>query len=397
RRTKTAPLLRRASLKTAGLRYPRAFFGIKAPPHAFLGVRITTNYVALSSKLGPHEIVMPLGGDGSARVEPHAVSSGLFGQVECRVGGIEHKFRRRVSFGLLCHASADGDGQGLAPRQIRLLSGFFLGPVGPSELKATLGYGLAQRLDKCLRLSGGTTGKNQDELFASITESLCPTWHLRHHRGHDPENLVAGLVPMSVIELLEMVHIAHGDCIVAAELLQEPVESPTGGESSQLVAVGEFVAVLKHRDHQHQGGRPRVNEKRLRLCRLVHSQEYCDQRPEHSLLNFSSPAENQHQENQRRHYKGKHFAAWKRDQSAAGFAPEEEGPQRRDFADAKPRHAENLGADESQPHDSAAGQHPALAHPLEDDKVERQEEHSRQPGDASFRWQASPGPHAKPD
>src|SRR2546421_10046430 len=105
--------------------------------------------LARSSKLGPYEIVMPLGAGGSARVEPHAVSSGLFGQVECRVGSIEHKFRRRMSLGLLCHASADGDGQGLSPRHLRFLSGFFLGPVGPSDLKATLGYGLAQRLDEC--------------------------------------------------------------------------------------------------------------------------------------------------------------------------------------------------------------------------------------------------------
>lgn len=104
-----------------------------------------------------------------------------------------------------------------------------------------------------MRTDAGRSVAYDGELLAAVTMSTAPAAHALQARGDQPEHLVAGLVPVGVVELLEVVHVEHRDGAGRAFqplhlLVQRAAPAGLAGRSSRKA----MWKVEQHRRHWQQ-------------------------------------------------------------------------------------------------------------------------------------------------
>src|SRR5580658_6794782 len=90
-------------------------------------------------------------------------------------------------------------------------------PIRTTHLKRGFLDDLAQRVQMLERFFGGSVRKDDGELFTAASESLAVATDLSEPLGHHAQHLVADIVPVGVVELLEMVDVDDGDGVLLVE------------------------------------------------------------------------------------------------------------------------------------------------------------------------------------
>ena len=79
--------------------------------------------------------------------------------------------------------------------------------------------------------------------------------HPRQSSSHHAQNLVSGVVTVSVVEALEVIDVNDGNRIRSFETQQGFIEGAACRQRSQFVVISEEVAVLDDRCHQYETSR----------------------------------------------------------------------------------------------------------------------------------------------
>src|SRR5208282_5083566 len=98
--------------------------------------------------------------------------------------------------------------------------------------------------------------KQDGELFSAHAVSLPATADPGQPRSNHAEHLVAGVVPVGVIEALEVVDVSNGNGVRSGKPSQGLVEGAAGGKGGQFVVIGERVGGLNDGtgENQRSGG-----------------------------------------------------------------------------------------------------------------------------------------------
>src|SRR5436190_13888281 len=192
------------------------------------------------------------------KLRGYAVSASLFGPIQGLIGGLHHLFGRRVPMIALGDADADGDhdrlttlatlvGPGLEPRPEPAPHGE---PAGFDRLAQLLEVGHAFVL--------ALAGVDEREFLAAVPIRGAAARCLREARRDEPEDVVSRIVPVGVVEALEVIDVDHGDRELSGESRQGFVQGATAGQFGQAVAVGHHVGGFDHGDDEYEpgGGEP---------------------------------------------------------------------------------------------------------------------------------------------
>jgi len=123
-----------------------------------------------------------------------------------------------VTLVLLRHPDADRHGHALSRAAIRqdlLLP--LLRPEAGAEDEACLLDFLPQLLDVGEALVGAPPGEDDGELLSPVAIRPPAPANLPQLRRDHLEHLIAHVVPVPVVDALEVVHVQHGDRVVSAE------------------------------------------------------------------------------------------------------------------------------------------------------------------------------------
>ncbi len=98
-------------------------------------------------------------------------------------------------------------------------------------------YGAVKFLQKRNHPLCSPPGHDECELLPSIAEHLAEGYPFE--AGCDePQDLVAYLMSISIVEMLEVIHVHHGDGIVPSQPEDAFVKSSTARQTHQLIQVG---------------------------------------------------------------------------------------------------------------------------------------------------------------
>jgi hypothetical protein len=111
---------------------------------------------------------------------------------------------------------------------------------------------LAHRFQVRDRILRVLSGEQHGELLAAVAKGFAATAHAGNVRRHHLQDLVAEVVPVGIVEFLEVVHVEHRDGVAVAERRQLLVQRAPAGDAGQLVAERHAKRVLQHRDRHHQ-------------------------------------------------------------------------------------------------------------------------------------------------
>src|SRR5205085_150882 len=134
-----------------------------------------------------------------------------------------------MALALLGHADADGHRHALAGAPVgqHLLLLLFGAEPGPQD-EARVLDGLAQLVQVRETLLRVPAGEDHRELLAAVAVGLPAARHLSQLRRDHPEHLIADVVPMPVVDALEVVHVDHRHAVVPAQPQQSFVEGAPG-------------------------------------------------------------------------------------------------------------------------------------------------------------------------
>ena len=135
-------------------------------------------------------------------------------------------------------------------------------------------------LERLLRI---LPGEQHGKLLAAIPERPSASAHLAQPGADHPEQLIAHVVAVLVVEALEVIDVHHGDRVRPAQPRQRFVERATGRQPGQLVAVGHAVPRLDQREHQDQAAGRQVDA-RIEAAADGQRQPRRDQRPDRAAL-----------------------------------------------------------------------------------------------------------------
>ena len=100
-------------------------------------------------------------------------------------------------------------------------------------------------LRKCL--SNRFVRKKHRKFFPAITVGAAATTHLCQACADHPENLIADIVAVRIVEFLEVVYIDHRDSEHRSQSQQLFFQHPAPGEAGQFVAKRHSVRLLQNR------------------------------------------------------------------------------------------------------------------------------------------------------
>src|SRR5216110_3061433 len=185
-----------------------------------------------------------------------AVPPGLLCPVQGFIGREHDLVRACVPVVTLRHADAHGDGDlraCFAP-----LVDFHFGPRSEAAAhgKAAGLDSLPELLEVREALLGPLAGKHEGELLTAVTIRRPAAGGLCQARGDEPERVVACIVPVGVVEALEVIDIDHGDGELPAQPRERFVQrAPTGqlGRRALNEALprlsGQFTVAMVDVDH----------------------------------------------------------------------------------------------------------------------------------------------------
>src|SRR5436309_987724 len=215
-------------------------------------------------------------------VSANTLHLGLPRGLTIAVGAVLDLVRLRVALVRLRDPDADRHRDALpgAPVGQHFLLLFLGAEPGPED-EARLLDGLPQRLEVGEGLLGAPPGEDHRELLAAVAVGLSPPAHLRQLRGDHLEHLIADVVPMLVVDALEVVHVEHRHGVVTAEPQQRLVQRPSGGEPGEAVLVRHVVGGFHHRDDEDEraGGEVERREPGTPGTHRRQADERRDQRP----------------------------------------------------------------------------------------------------------------------
>jgi len=115
--------------------------------------------------------------------------------------------------------------------------GFVGRAILPPDRKSRRFYGPAKSLQKENHPLYPTPGHDECELLPSITEALAEGDSFK--AGSDePQDLVPYLMPVTIVEMLEVIHVYHRDAIVPSQPAKAFFKSPTTRNARKFIQVG---------------------------------------------------------------------------------------------------------------------------------------------------------------
>src|SRR3984957_12524427 len=88
-------------------------------------------------------------------------------------------------------------------------------------------------------ISSGASAKHNRKFFSATPKRL-PTARYRHQPGrYQLQNLIPGIVTVSIVAALEMVDIDHGDAVRNLQIGDEVVERATRRKRREFIVIGK--------------------------------------------------------------------------------------------------------------------------------------------------------------
>jgi len=122
------------------------------------------------------------------------------------------------------------------------------------------------------------------ELLPTATKSLASAGYPRQVHCDELQDLVAGVVTVSVVEPLEVIDIDHRDRIRMLQAQKRVVESAAGGQGCEFIVISQQVRVLHDRSRKDAGRSDRVYGRDSGVSGEAQRQEERGQRPQQSAV-----------------------------------------------------------------------------------------------------------------
>src|SRR5207244_6394111 len=146
----------------------------------------------------------------------------------------------------------------------------------------------------------------QDRKFLSAHAVRLPAAAYASKSGRDhAEHLVAGFVPIGIVEAFEMVDIYRRDGIRFFQAKQRIVEGAPGTQPSKLVVISQQVGILNDRANQDEAGGSHISSGSSYSSPLFKRQKCRCKRPEQSAFDGLSIEEKTRKQNTERRQQGK--------------------------------------------------------------------------------------------
>jgi hypothetical protein len=162
----------------------------------------------------------------------------LFGPIEGFIRRFDYRFRGGPERTPPRHADTNGYPDPLLPASGPCISWRLVGrAIFSPDGKLRLFYGSAKLLQEGNHPLCSVPGHDERELLPPITEGLTEGYSLK--TGSDePQDLVPDLMPVTIVETLEVIHVHHRDGIVSPQPAEAFFETPTAGYARQLIQIG---------------------------------------------------------------------------------------------------------------------------------------------------------------
>src|SRR5581483_10673767 len=188
----------------------------------------------------------------------HAIAACLLGGIQRLVGGANDILGFLKSDVRLRRSNADRDRhllRGLPPPLRPLLA--TLRPAATAAVRpAYRKFCLLDCPPQCIqvrqRFFHCLTGKDNCELLASAAVGPTSTSDARQPARHHAQHLVTNVMTIGVVELLEVIHVHHGNGVRLRQFADRLIERPARRNPGEFVVIGQRVGVLDQGDCQHQ-------------------------------------------------------------------------------------------------------------------------------------------------
>jgi len=92
------------------------------------------------------------------------------------------------------------------------------------------------------------------ELFSPVAKGLAATADRKHLLCHHLQNLITNIMAIGIIELFEVIHIKHGNCIASANPVEVFIKRPARRYPGQVIPECHIVGVLQNAEGDYQPG-----------------------------------------------------------------------------------------------------------------------------------------------
>ena len=107
-------------------------------------------------------------------------------------------------------------------------------------------------------IAGGACGKQNRKLFTTYAEGLATSTDPRQLRGHQPQDLVSGVMAVIVVDVLEVVDVHNSDRKRMLQAQERIIEGAAGVQACQFVLIGQWVGVLNDATSQYEAGHSEI-------------------------------------------------------------------------------------------------------------------------------------------
>ena len=230
------------------------------------------------------------------------------------------------------------------------------------------------------RLRDRACREEHGELLAAVTVGASAAAHHFQRDADLPQQLVAHVVAVLVVEALEVVDVHHGDRVLAAEPQQRLVEGAASRQPGQWVVIGHAMRGLDERDDQDEPGGRQVRG-RVGWHARVEGEERRHHRPGEARLDDRLAKEEAADDETEGRDEGEDRRL--RHERPRSALPDEAALEhrgdRRQLGPGHERDDERLDAERADEPPAPRAPRRALGHPRERRQVQRQEErHARE-------------------
>src|SRR5262245_55265428 len=103
----------------------------------------------------------------------------------------------------------------------------------------------AERVELSDDLADASTWEQQSELLPTVAKCPPSTAHAPELGRHQPEHLIANDVAIGVVEILEVVHVQHGNGDIVTEAHQPLVQRAAAWQPGELIPECHAARVLE--------------------------------------------------------------------------------------------------------------------------------------------------------
>src|SRR5437879_1046857 len=151
----------------------------------------------------------------------------------------------------------------------------------------------------------GPSRKQDGKFLSAHAIRLSATAYVSKPGGDHAEHLVAGFVPIGIVEAFEMVDIYGCDGIRFFQAKQRIIEGAPGTQPSKLVVISQQVGILHDRANQNEAGGSHIPSGSSASSPLFEGKKSRCKRPEQSTLDGLAVKKKTRKQNAERGHKGK--------------------------------------------------------------------------------------------